>query len=203
VLAAIAAAAASYERRAPWRPVVVAAPALLVVLALTVLFPGSGSDAGAYVFKWVRDGLFSNGVPRAGFLWFASYGALWLLVPLGWRHLTPDLKRAVAVYLLAALALPFVGSPERMEEAIFPAMLTLALLATRTLPIALVWILALGQVLFAARVGGDARLPGVIAWAGLAVACAIALWTYLPLVRGSRVGAHLPDQDFGSVRASG
>ena len=38
-----------------------------------MVFPGSGTDAGAYLFKWVRDGLFSNGVARAAFLVFASY----------------------------------------------------------------------------------------------------------------------------------
>src|SRR5262249_37563409 len=110
VLAAVAGAAAAYSRAAPWRPIAVAAPAVLAVVALTVFFAGSGADAGAYVFKWVRDGLFSNGVPRAAFLWFASYGALWLLVPLGWQRLSPYLRRATAVYLLAALVLPLVGS---------------------------------------------------------------------------------------------
>ena len=44
------------------------APAIAVVLALTFVFPGSGTDAGAYVFDWVRKGLFSNGVARAVFL---------------------------------------------------------------------------------------------------------------------------------------
>jgi hypothetical protein len=203
VLAAVAAAAAAYSRTAPWRPIVVAAPAILVVLALTIVFPGSGADASAYVFKWVRDGLFSNGVPRAAFLWFASYGALWLLVPLGWARLNAEMKRWVAVYLLAALALPLVGSPERMEEVVFPALITLALLATRAHPIAFLWALAVGEALFVSRIGGDAHVPSVVAWAGLAVACAIAIWSYLPLVRGSRVGAHFPDQDFGSVSASG
>ncbi len=202
VLAAIAAAAAAFDLRRPWLAIGVAAPSVLVVLALTILFPGSGADAGAYVFKWVRDGLFSNGVPRAVFLFLASYGALWLLVPLGWPALSAPLKRATGVYLLAALGLPLVGSPERMEEAVFPAMISLAVLATRAWPLPLVWLLALGEALFAARVGGDARIPGVVAWAGLAVACALAAWGwYQALFR--RVGAHLPDQDFRSVGAGG
>jgi hypothetical protein len=130
------------------------------------------------VFKWVRDGLFSNGVPRAVFLLFASYGAMWLLIPRAWPALPGHLRRSVAVYLVAAVALPLVGSPERMEEAIFPALIATAVLGTRDWSVALVWLLALGQASFAARVGADARLPTLVAWSGLAVACALALWSY-------------------------
>jgi len=190
-LAALAAAAAAFNRRRLWLAVAVAAPALAVVGVLTLLFPGSGTDAGAYVFKWVRDGLFSNGVGRATFLLFASYGALWLLLPRAWGELPAHLRRAAMAYALAALALPLVGSPERMEEAIFPVMVTAALLATRTWRLTAVWVLALGGALFAARVGGDARLPTVLAWSGLAVACGLALWPYVvsgPAPRLVRVG---------------
>jgi hypothetical protein len=178
-LAAVAAAAAAFDRRRPWITIAVAAPAVAVVLALTLLLPGSGTDATAYVLKWLRDGLFSNGVGRAAFLFFASYGALWLLLPRAWRELPPHLGRAAVVYLLAGVALPLVGSPERMEEAIFPLMITSALLATRTWSPVLVWLLALASAVFAARVGGDARLPTLLAWSGLAVACALALAGYV------------------------
>jgi hypothetical protein len=178
VLAALAAAAAAWDRRVPWRALAVGGPAIVVAVLLTVLFPGSGTDAGAYLFKWVRDGLFSNGVGRAAFLLFASYGALWLLLPAAWPQLPTHVRRAAVVYALAAVALPLVGSPERMEEAVFPIVISAALLATRAWPIGLVWVLALGNALFAARVGGDARLPTAIAWAGLAVACGLALWGY-------------------------
>jgi hypothetical protein len=179
VLAAVAAAAAAWERRRPLVAAGAAAPALLVAVLLTVLVPGSGTDAGAYVFKWVRDGLFSNGVPRALFLLFASYGALWLLLPQAWSAFPHHLRRAVAIYLLAALALPLVGSPERMEEAIFPPMIAATLLATRTWSRPLVWALAIGGALFAARIGGGARLPTLVAWSGLAVACGLVLWGYV------------------------
>jgi hypothetical protein len=76
--------------------------------------------------------------------------------------------------------LPLVGSPERMEEAIFPLIITAVLLATRTWSLGLVWLLAIAASLFAARVGGDARIPTVVAWGGLVVACALAVWRYLP-----------------------
>jgi hypothetical protein len=178
VLAALAATAAAWDGRRPWIAAGVAAPAVVVAGLLTVLVPGSGTDAGAYVFTWIRDGLFSNGVPRAVFLLFAPYGAVWLLLPRAWSALPHHLRRAVGVYLLAAVALPLVGSPERMEEAIFPALITAALLATRTWSLATVWALALGQALFAARVGGDARLPTLVAWSGLALACALVAWGY-------------------------
>jgi hypothetical protein len=178
-LAALAAAAAAFDARRPWLAVGVAAPALVVVAGLTLVFPGSGTDASAYVLKWLRDGLFSNGVGRAAFLLFASYDALWLLAPRAWPEFPGHLKRAALVYGLAALVLPLVGSPERMEEAIFPVMVTGALLATRSWSVTTLWALALGDALFAARVGGDARLPTVLAWSGLAVACALAVWGYV------------------------
>jgi hypothetical protein len=180
VLSAVAAAAAAFDRRRPWLAVCVAAPAVVVVLSLTLVFPGSGSDAVAYVTKWVHDGLFSNGVGRAVFLMFSSYAALWLLLPKAWPELPPYLMRAACVYLAAAIALPLVGSPERMEEAIFPVVISAALLATRAWHVRLVWALALGCALFAARIGGDARIPSVLAWAGLVVACALAIGAYLP-----------------------
>jgi hypothetical protein len=180
VIAAVAAAAAAFDVRRPWLAVAVAAPAVLVGVGLTVLFPGSGSDAFAYVFKWVRDGLFSNGVPRAGFLLFASYAALWLLLPRAWPAMPSHVRRAALVYVAAAVVLPLVGSPERMEEAIFPLMISAALLATRVWSVGLVWLLAIALDLFAARVGGDARVPTAVAWLGLAVACALVVWGYLP-----------------------
>ena len=180
LLSAIAAAAASWEPRRPWLGPAVAAPALLVMVALTAVFPGSGTDVAAYLVGWVRDGLGSLGPARVAFLIFASYGALWLLIPRGLPGLPPHVRRATIVFLLAAIALPLVGSPERMEEAIFPAMLSLALVATRDWRPLLVWVLAVGQALFAARTGGDARLPTVLAWGGLAVACGLALWSYRP-----------------------
>jgi hypothetical protein len=180
VLAAIAAAAAAFEPRKPWRAVAVGTPAVLVALGLTLAFPGSGADASAYVFTWVRNGLFSNGVPRALFLLFASYAALWLFLPRAWPALPEHVRRAALVYVAAAVLLPLVGSPERMEEAIFPLIITSVLLATRTWSVWLVWLLGVAAALFASRVGGDARVPTLVAWAGLAVACALAVWCYLP-----------------------
>ncbi|GAC1315130.1 MAG: hypothetical protein NVSMB2_05930 [Chloroflexota bacterium] len=183
LLVAVAAAVSAWTPQRPWRAILIACPAALMVVGLTLVFPGSGTDARAYLFSWVRDGLFSNGVGRAIFLVFASYAALWLLALAGWRVANSLVRRAIAVFALGALALPLVGSPERMEEAIFPGVITLALLATRRLPLGVVWVLALGNALFLARVGGDAPLPTVVAWSGLVVACAIALSLYLPLAR--------------------
>jgi len=128
----------------------------------------------------VRDGLGSLGPVRAVYLLLASYAALWLLVPFGVRAFPPHLQRAAAIYLLAAVVLPFVGSPERMEEAIFPVVVSAAVLATRAWPVALVLVLALGNALFIARVGGDARIPTVVAWSGLAVAIGTVVWSFRP-----------------------
>ncbi|HYY90143.1 MAG TPA: hypothetical protein VFA49_15195 [Chloroflexota bacterium] len=181
LLAAVAAAAAALDDpRRPARAIGVVMPSLLVVLGLTVLFPGSGTDVGAYLSGWVRDGLGSLGPLRVAYLLFASYGALWLLAPRGFVNLPRHLKRAALVYLATAVLLPLVGSPERMEEAIFPAMVSLALAATRDWRPSLVWTVALASAVFAARAGGDARLPTAVAWAALALACGLALWSYRP-----------------------
>ncbi|MGI9147107.1 MAG: hypothetical protein ACR2IK_11225 [Chloroflexota bacterium] len=183
VLSAVAAAAAAWDRRHAWVAVGVAAPAMVVAVALTLVFPGSGTDASAYLGDWVRKGLFSNGVGRAVFLLFASYGALWLLLPRAWVVVlgSPEhVRRAMAVFWVAAPLLPLVGSPERMEEAIFPAVVSAALVVTRTWSLLLVWVLAIANLLFVARVGADARLPTVVAWAGLAVACGLAMCAYAP-----------------------
>jgi hypothetical protein len=41
-------------------------------------------------------------------------------------------------------------------------------------------------MLFVARIGGSARIPSILAWSGLALACALALWSYAqPGVIGS------------------
>jgi hypothetical protein len=180
LLAAVAAAAAAWDARRPWVSLAVAAPAALVAGLLTVVFPGSGTDVGFYLGGWISTGLGSLGPARVAYLIFASYGALWLLIPRGLSGLDADHRRAALVYLGAAVLLPLVGSPERMEEAIFPAMIAIALSATRDWRPALVWALALGEAVFAARAGGDARLPTVVSWAGLALACTLAVWSYLP-----------------------
>jgi hypothetical protein len=176
VLSAVASAAAAWDSRKPHQAVLTALPAVAVAVLLTVLFPGSGTDAVAYLVKWVRDGLGSLGPPRALYDVFVSYGALWALLPFGWKSMPTYLQRAGAVYVLGAVALPFVGSPGRMEEAAFPLLITAAVLATRQWPAALTWLLALGNVLFIARVGGDARIPTALAWAGLLAALAITAW---------------------------
>jgi hypothetical protein len=181
LLAAVAAAAAAWDGKRPWTSLAVAAPAAILTLGLTTVFPGSGTDVGFYVGGWITTGLGSLGPARVAYLIFASYGALWLLIPRGLPSLPGHVRRAAIIYLLAAIALPLVGSPERMEEAIFPAMIAIALTAARDWRPALVWVLALGEAVFAARAGGDARLPTVVAWAGLALACGLAAWSYLPM----------------------
>jgi hypothetical protein len=177
LLAALAAAAAAWDGRKPTVALGVAGPAVLVVGLLTVVFPGSGSDARTYVVKWIQDGLGSLGPARVVFLLFASYGALWLLVPRGFRMLPDHLKRAGVVYLIAAVLLPLVGSPERMEEAIFPLVVTCAVVATRAEP-RLGWALGMANLVFVARIGGSAQIPTVVAWAGLLGACALAALAY-------------------------
>jgi hypothetical protein len=179
LLAAVAAAAAAWDRRAPYASLAVVGPSALLVVLLTIVFPGSGTDVGAYLGGWIRTGLGSLGPARIAYLIFAGYGALWLLLPRGLPGLAPHVRRAALVYLVAAVFLPLVGSPERMEEAIFPALVAIALAATRDWRPALVWALALGEAVFAARAGGDARLPTVLAWAGLALGCALAVGSYL------------------------
>jgi hypothetical protein len=182
-LAALAAAASAWRcgSGAPVRrallAVAVAAPALTTLVLLAVLVPSTSAttDAPAYVASWLATGLGSLGAARALYLVFASYGALWLLVPRGLAVAPTGLRPALVVFLLAAPVLPFFGSPERMEEAVFPALVTTALLATAQRPAWWVWLIALGNTLFVARIGGDAPVPAPAAWLGLALAVMLAL----------------------------
>jgi hypothetical protein len=179
VVAAVAAAAAAWSPRGGWiRAATVAAPSLLVVAALTVIVPGSGTDATAYLTKWISDGLGSLGPARVVYLMFASYAALWLLVPKGFPALPEHLRRATVVYLIAAVLLPAVGSPERMEELIFPAVIAAACGATRNWPAPAAFALAIANAIFVARVGGDAHVPSVVSWIALALATLLALGSY-------------------------
>jgi hypothetical protein len=179
-IAALAAAAAAWLPSRGWRgallPSAVALPSLVMVVALTQLVPGSGTDAIAYLVKWWADGLGSLGPIRVLYLVFASYGALWLLIPRGFGLLPTHLQRAVLVYLCAAVALPAVGSPERMEELIFPAVVATAVMALHDRSPGFVFGLALANLVFVARVGGNAQLPGAVAWVGLGAAILLAAW---------------------------
>jgi hypothetical protein len=180
-IAALSAAAAAWLPSRGWRgvllPSAIAVPALATVVALTLIVPGSGTDAVAYLVKWVADGLGSLGPLRVVYLVFASYGALWLLVPRGFSLLPAHLRRATLVFLCAAAALPAIGSPERMEELIFPAMVACAVMALRDRSAGFAFAFALANLLFVIRVGGDAQIPGAAAWLGLGVAVALAAWS--------------------------
>jgi hypothetical protein len=180
-IAAVAAATAAWSpagglRRSVLSAGVVAVPSLGMVIALTLIIPGSGTDAFAYLTKWWADGLGSLGPIRVLYLIFASYGALWLLIPRGFGGLPTHLRRATLVYICAAVALPAVGSPERMEELIFPAVVATAVMATHDRGAGFMFGLALANLLFVVRVGGDAQLPSAVAWLGLLVALALAAW---------------------------
>jgi hypothetical protein len=184
VATALVAAAASWSPGSGWKGVVragaVAAPAVFVLGALQVLLPGSGTDNATYLTKWWVDGLGSLGPARVGYLVLASYGALWLLVPKGFPRLTTHVRTATFVTLCGAVVLPAVGSPERMEELIFPAVITAAVEATRVRGAGLAFALGAGNALFVARVGGDAQIPPPVAWLGLLVAVGLALVCYVP-----------------------
>jgi hypothetical protein len=189
VIAALSAAAASVEVRGRWsrsdllRPLAVAAPAIVTAGTLTVVIPGSGTDGVVYLSRWIADGLGSLGLVRVIYLMFASYAALWVLVPRGFAALPDHLRRAALVYMAAALVLPLVGSPERMEELVFPAVIGSASLATRGLPLLAATLLGLANAAFVARTGGSASIPSPVSWMGLVLAVALALWAYLPTVQ--------------------
>jgi hypothetical protein len=194
LVAALAAAAAAWvaapARAGVVRAVGVAGPALATVVALGVVLPGGGGgDLFDYLGSWLATGLGSLGPIRALYLAFVSYAALWLLVPRGLRALPPHPRAAAAVFLLAALALPFVGSPERMEETIFPAVVAAAVAATLDRPAWWLWAIALGNLLFVAHTGGAAGIPTAPAWLGLATALVLAVALYVPAPLAPRAAA--------------
>ncbi len=185
----------------------VAGPALLTVILLAILIPGNGgADVDNYLRSWLSTGLGSLGPARALYLLFASMGALWLLIPCGLQRQPGYLQAASGVFLLAAILLPFVGSPERMEEAMAPAIVTAAVLATGDRPAWWAWSLAIGNLLFVARVGGNAPIPQWLAWPAELIAVALAVATYLPRYRSVERAAGDPDaaaHEWGSLRSGG
>jgi len=204
-IAAVAAAAAAWPpgagRRGAARAAGVAAPSLGVVAALMLAVPGTG--IGDYATSWWANGLPSLGAGRALFLLFASFGALWLLAPRGYRCLPDHARRASLVFGLAALAAPFVGSPERMAEVVFPALVAAAVMATAVQPTAWVWAIAVANCLFMARTGGDAPIPRLVSVGALGVACILALAVYgLPrtAISGRTVSASGTPADSGTAR---
>jgi hypothetical protein len=212
LIAAVAAGAAAWvsvpnRAAGPLRAAGVAGPALLTVVLLAILIPGSGgADIGNYLRSWLTTGLGQLGPERALYLLFASAGALWLLVPRGVQREPRPIQAASAVFLLAAILLPFVGSPERMEEAVAPAIVSAAVLATCDRPAWWGWTLAIANMLFVARVGGDAPIPSWLAWPAELLALALAVATYLPRYRSVQRTTSDPDaaaHDWGGLRSSG
>ena len=196
VVAAIAAAVAAWSpergRLHAIRAATIAVPALVVVALLVLVVPGSGTDAVAYLTKWWVDGLGSLGPLRVVYLVFASFGALWLLLPRGLPALPSHLRRASWVFVGAAILLPAVGSPERMEELVFPAIIAAACAATRGRYVALAFGLGVANLAFVARIGGDAHLPSVVAWLGLALAVLLSLVRLAPGVFRRSIGLQEP-----------
>ena len=196
LLAAVAAAAAAWSpergRQSLLRAAVIPVPALVALALLVLAFPGSGTDAISYVTKWWADGLGSLGPLRVIYLVFASFGALWLLLPRGVLALPGHLRRAAVVFIGAAALLPAIGSPERMEELIFPGVIAAACAATRGRYVALAFILGIANAAFVARVGGDARLPSIVAWLGLALAVALSMVWLKPWAIRRSVALHEP-----------
>ena len=175
LLAVLAAAAAAWSPGSRLRAASIPIPALVVLAVLVLVKPGSGTDAIAYLTKWWTDGLGSLGALRVVYLVFASFGALWLLLPNGVVALPADVRRAALVFIAAAFVLPAIGSPERMEELIFPAVIAAACAVIRDRYILLALALGVANAAFVARVGGDARLPSALAWSGLALAIALSV----------------------------
>jgi hypothetical protein len=175
LLTAFAAAVAAWTAGRRVGAAIILGLPLLVLAALSVIFRGSGTDVVGYSTAWIRDGLGSLGPLRIVYLMFVSYAAVWLLVPFGFQQLPQPARRAAAVLLVGVVGLPLVGSPERMEEAIFPAVVAAAVLALHRWPYSLAWTLAIGNLVFVARIGGDARIPTALAWAGLLLAVSLAV----------------------------
>jgi hypothetical protein len=212
LIAAVAAGAAAWvacptPKSGLLRAVAVAGPALLTVILLAVLIPGSGgADIGNYLRSWLTTGLGQLGPERALYLLFVSAGALWLLVPRGVQCEPRPIQAASAVFLLAAILLPFVGSPERMEEAVAPAIVSAAVLATCDRPAWWAWTLAVANMLFVARVGGDAPIPQWLAWPAELLALALAAGTYLERYRSVQRSPSGPDaaaHDWAGLRSGG
>jgi hypothetical protein len=90
---------------------------------------------------------------------FGAFGALYLLLPFGWRDAPPQLKRLALGAIPAVIALAYVATPERALWNFFFVVVPIAAIALSRLPVGL-------AVLFVAlfgmanlRIGG--QLPQV------------------------------------------
>ena len=143
----ITAAASALGRR--WsdcrRQVVAAAVVTAAWLALQVTLiqafdysynanPSSQPLSGGYLRVWL-----ANVTPMTGALGiFGTFGALWLLLPSGWRSSPLVLRQLAMGALPAAAAFVYVATPERVLWNFFFIVTPIAALALSELPTALV-----------------------------------------------------------------
>ena len=144
---------------------------LWLMLRYNYSYAGSGSADllhGGDLRIWL--GVMGPG-HAAGVL-LSTFGGLFLLVPVGYRRASEDLKRFALAAVPAALALTYVQQPDRSLWNFHYAMLPLAAIALEALPAFLAWLFVACYAASNLRVG--ANLPRVPS-ARYALAASIAI----------------------------
>lgn len=117
--------------------------------------PSSRPLQGGYLIFWLRH----VGPVTAAFGLFGAFGALNLLIPLGWKLAPPDLRALSIGAIPALLAFMLVATPERALWNFYFLAVPLAAIALAHLPIALNWLFVASYALANLRIG--AQVPNV------------------------------------------
>ena len=117
--------------------------------------PSSRPLQGGYLVFWLRN----VGPMAAAFGLFGAFGALNLLIPLGWKLASADLRALSIGAIPALLAFMVVATPERVLWNFFFLAVPLAAIVLAALPVGLSWLFVACYGLANFRIGG--QLPNV------------------------------------------
>ena len=132
--------------------------------------PSSRPLEGGYLRVWLEH----VGAPQALFALFGTFGALHLLIPVGWQRASPELRQLSIGAIPALLAFMYVATPERALWNFYFLAVPLAAIVLARLSAAAAWAFVAFYTLANFRIG--AQIPDVpTARYALAVTIAIAV----------------------------
>ena len=117
--------------------------------------PSSKLFDGGYLRVWLA----AAGPGPALYGLFGVFGALYLLLPFGWRDAPPQLKRLALGAIPAVIALTYVATPERALWNFFFLAVPIGAIALSRLPVALAVTFVVLFGMANLRIGG--QLPGL------------------------------------------
>ncbi|MDP2320446.1 MAG: hypothetical protein Q8O42_14050 [Acidobacteriota bacterium] len=173
----------------------VAVTALWVALQLSLMFafnysyndnPSSQPMAGGYLRVWL-----SHMTPAtAAFGLFGAFGAVHLLLPLGWKLAPPALRALCLGAIPAVLAFVYVATPERALWNFYFLAIPVGAIVLAHVPPALSWVFVAAFTFANFRIGAQMTQVPASRYA-LAVSIAIALFAVVRAWRAPRLAPEL------------